>query len=148
MAVMEDAFCSYLLSKSAITALIGVGSAARLWCAQLPQAYDVSQGPAAVYELISGDDMHTLSDRSGNVEARVQMSTYASTHKAALELARTIKNCGVTTLKGVSSGVDFRSVRVEQGIRSYANEQPTDGSDSWRYLAEFDFVISYLEGDA
>jgi hypothetical protein len=145
---MEEAFCTYLLSKSAITALIGVGSAARLWCAQLPQSYDVSQGPAAVYEIISGDDTHTLSDRSGFVEARVQIASYASTHKAAMELARTIKNCGITAFKGVSGGVDFRSVSVEQGIRAYGNEQPTDGSDSWRYLAEFEFKISYLEGDA
>lgn len=147
MAVMEEAFCTYLLSKSAITTLIGVGAAARLWPSQLPQHYDVEQGSAVVFEIISGDDTHTLSDRSGNVEARVQIATYAKYHKDAMALARSIKNCGITTLKGVSSGVDFRSVRVEQGIRSYANEQPTDGTDSWRYLAEFDFVISYLEGD-
>jgi hypothetical protein len=148
MAVMEEAFCTYLLTKTAITSLIGTGDTARLWCAHLPQYYDVSQGAAAVYELLGGSDTHTLSDRSGLVEARIQIATYASTQKAAMALARAIKNCGITALKGVSSGVDFRSVRAEQGIRSYANEQPTDGTDSWRYLAEFDFVISYLEGDA
>ena len=148
MAVMEEAFCTYLLTKTAITSLIGTGDAARLWCAQLPQSYDVSQGAAAVYELLGGSDTHTLSDRSGLVEARIQIATYASTHKAAIELARAIKNCGITAQKGVYAGVDFRSVRVEQGVRAYANEQPTDGTDSWRYLAEFDFVISYLEGTA
>ena len=148
MAVMEEAFCTYLLAKTAITDLIGAGSSARLWCAQLPQSYDVSQGVGAVYEMTGGNDTHTLSDRSGLVEARIQIATYASTHKAAIELARAIKNCGITAQKGVYAGVDFRSVRVEQGVRAYANEQPTDGTDSWRYLAEFDFVISYLEGTA
>lgn len=148
MASMEEAFCSYLLSKSAITAIIGAGSAARLWCAQLPQDYNVDQGAAAVYEIISGDDIHTLSDRSGFVEARVQIATYSKFHADAIGLARTIKNCGITALKGVSGGVDFRGVSVEQGIRTYGNEQPTDGTDSWRYLAEFEFKISYLEGDA
>jgi hypothetical protein len=147
MAVMEEAFCTYLLSKSAITALIGSGSAARLWVSQLPQSYDVSQGAAAVYEIIFGEDIHTLSDRCGLVETRLQMCCYAATHKAAVGLAREIKNCGITTLKGLSSSVDFRGVSVEQGIRSYANEQPTDGTDSWRHLAEFEFKISYLEGN-
>lgn len=148
MAIMEEAFCTYLLSKSAITALIGSGSSARLWASQLPQGYDVSQGSAAVYEIIFGDDTHTLSDRSGFVETRMQLACYAATHKAAIELARTIKNCGITTQKGVYSGVDFRGIAVEQGIRAYGNEQPTDGTDSWRYLAEFELKISYLEGDA
>lgn len=145
---MEEAFCTYLLTKSDITALIGSGSSARLWADHLPQAYSVSQGAAAIYEIIFGEDVHTLSDRSGFVETRVQMACYAATFKAAMELARAIKNCGITTLKGVSSGVDFRGVSVEQGIRCYGNEQPTDGTDSWRYLAEFEFKISYLEGTA
>lgn len=145
---MEEAFCTYLLTKTAITSLIGSGSAARLWAAILPQSYDVSQGPAAVYEIISSDDTHTLSDRSGFVETRLQMCCYAATHAAAAGLARAIKNCGVTTLKGVSSSVDFRSVSVEQGLNIYGNEQPTDGTDSWRYLAEFEFKICYLEGTA
>jgi hypothetical protein len=148
MAVMEEAFCSYLLSKSTITALIGTGDSARLWCNQLPQGYDVSQGPGAVYEIIFGDDTHTLSDRSGFVESRMQMACYASTHKDAIGLARAIKNCGITTQKGVYAGVDFRGIAVEQGIRAYGNESPTDGTDSWRYLAEFEFKISYLDGDA
>ena len=148
MAIMEDAFCTYLLSKSAITTLIGSGSAARLWCSQLPQDYNVLQGPGAVYEIIFGDDTHTLSDRSGFVEARMQIACYASDHKSAIGLARTIKNCGITNQKGVYAGVDFRGIAVEQGIRAYGNEQPTDGTDSWRYLAEFEFKISYLEGDA
>ena len=145
MAIMEEAFCTYLLTKAAITAIIGTGSAARLWPAELPQSYSVSQGSAAVYEIISTDEQHTLSDRSGFVQSRVQIATYAATHKAAMTLAREIKNCGITTLKGLSSSVDFRSVQVESGIRCYA-EQPTDGTDSRRYIAEFDFMISYLEG--
>jgi hypothetical protein len=64
-----------------------------------------------------------------------------------MELARAIKNCGVTQLKGVSgdTNTNFRSVEVESGIRCY-NEQPADGTDSFRYIAEFDFAISYLEG--
>ena len=125
--------------------MIGVGATARLYPVNLPQGYVTTQGSAAVYEIISTVDEHTLSDRSGLVQSRVQVSTYAATHNAAITLAREIKNCGVTTLKGVSSSVDFRGISVESGIRCY-NEQPNDGTDSWRFIAEFDFIISYLEG--
>ena len=148
MAVMEEALCTYLLSKTAVTSLIGTGSAARLTADHLPQAYNVSQGSAAVYEIMDGDDVHTLSDRAGFVETIVQFASYAETYKAAMALARAIKNCGITAQKGVYAGVDFRSVEINQGVRCYGNETPTDGSDSWRYLAEFEFKICYLEGDA
>jgi hypothetical protein len=148
MAVMEEAFCTYLLSKSVITSLIGSGDSARLWCDQLPQDYSVSDGVGAVYEIIFGDDAHTLSDRSGFVESRMQIACYGSTRKSVNELARAIKNCGITTQKGVYAGVDFRGIAVEQGIRTYGNEAPTDGTDSWRFLTEFEFKIFYLEGTA
>ena len=144
MAAMENAFCSYLLTKTAITNLIGTGNAARLWPLELPEGYSVTEGAAATYELISGDDFHTLSDRSGSVETRVQIAAYAETPDAAMALARAIKNCGITGLKGVSGGVDFRSVRIETGIQCNP-EKPTDGSDSSRFVAEFDFKVSYLE---
>ncbi len=142
---MEGDFCSYLLNKTVITNIIGTGNDASLWPVSLPETYSIKDGPAAVYEIISSVDTHTLSDRSGFVKSRLQFSTYATTHKATMELARAIKNCGATQLKGVSGSTNFRSVEVESGIRCY-NEQPADGTDSWRYIAEFDFAISYLEG--
>lgn len=145
---MESDFCEYLLTKPVITNIIGTGSDARLWPINLPETHSVRNGgAAAVYEIISSVDTHTLSDRSGFVKSRIQIATYATTHTATMELARAIKNCGVTQLKGVSgsTSTNFRSVEVESGIRCF-NEQPNDGTDSWRYVAEFDFMISYLEG--
>lgn len=144
MAAMEDALCSYFLGKSAITTLIGSGAAARLWAIVLPQDYTVTDGAAATYEIISTNEEHTLSDRSGFVQSRVQISSFAKSHTQAMTLARAIKNCGVAALKGVSGQVDFRGVSIDDGIRCYA-EPPTDGSTEWRYIAEFDLIISYLE---
>lgn len=145
MAVMEEALCSYILTKSAVTNLIGTGDDARLYPYALPQSCNLASGPAATYEIITAEDFQTLADRAGIVQSRVRMTTFAQTHTAAMALARAIKNSGIATLKGVSGGVDFRGVVIEEGIRCYG-EQPTDGGETWRYIADFDLMISYLEG--
>lgn len=146
MAVMEEALCEYLLTKSAVTDLLGSGDNARLWpIDSMPQNYDAAaSGTAATYEIISSDDIHTLSDRSGLVQSRVQIATYAATRKAANSAARAIKNCGVVALKGTSGGVDFRGVSVASGIETFA-ESPTDGGQEYRFICDFDLMISYVE---
>lgn len=145
MASMEQALCAYLMSKSAVTDLIGSGSSGRLDANVLPQSYTVTIGPGVTYEIISSDETMLLApDRSGFVQSRVQITCFASSHDTAMATARAIKNCGIATLKGVSGGVDFRGVQAD-GIRCYT-EAPSDGSSEWRYIAEFDLIISYHEG--
>lgn len=145
MAAMEEALCSYILSKAAVTALIGSGSAARLFALVLPQSCNLADGAAATYRIISGTEPGTLADRAGIVQSRVQITSFANTLSAAMALARAIKNSGIATLKGLSGGVDFRGSMIEEGINTY-DEPPTDGSETWRYIAEFDLLISYIEG--
>ena len=141
---MEEAFCEYLLTRSAVTTLIGSGSAARLWPDVIRQPYSVEQGPCATYQIISTNEEHYLLDRTGFVQSRMQITTTAKTRKAANETARAIKNCGLTALKGVNGGIDFRGISIEDGIRNYV-EPPQDGTQEYRYLAEFDLMVSYLE---
>lgn len=145
MASMEQALCAYLMGKSAVTALIGGGEGGRLYPNVLPQDYSVTDGPGVTYEIVSSNEEMLLApDRSGYVQSRVQISCFANKHADAMSTARAIKNSGIATLKGVSGGVDFRGV-LTGGIRCYS-ESPTDGSSEWRYIAEFDLIISYHEG--
>lgn len=145
MAAMEEALCAYLLTKTAITDLIGTGNAARLWPQALDEDYKDADGPAAVYELLDSQDDHLLSDRSGIVQTRVLFACYSNEFKKSTALARAIKNSGVATLKGTSGGVDFRGVRIVSGLRTY-DENPTDGSKRHRYLSEVELEVFYLEG--
>lgn len=144
MAAMEEAMCAYLLTKSSVTDIIGTGDAARLWPMVLPQGYSVSQGPAATYEILPSEETHTISDRSGLVNSRVQITAFAATYASANALARAIKNCGIVALKGVFSGVNFRGISIIRGLANF-EEIPTDGSQEHRYLTDFDFSISYWE---
>jgi hypothetical protein len=145
MASMEESLCSFMLSRSVVTSLIGTGANARLYAINLPQSCNLAGGPAATYEIISSTETQTLLARAGIVQSRVRITAYAATHSAATALARAIKNSGITELKGVVSGTDFRGVVIEEGL-SCDSEQPTDGGEAWRYVAEFDLMISYLEG--
>jgi len=145
MPVMEEALCGYILTRSAVTSLIGSGDSARLFPIALDQDVDLVNGPAATYEIVTSEDVQTLADRAGIVQSRVRITAFANTHSGATSLARAIKNSGVVTLKGVIAGVDFRGVVIQEGINCYA-EQPTDGVKTWRYIADFDLMISYLEG--
>lgn len=145
MAAMEEALCSYILSKAAVTALIGSGDAARLYPHALPQDCNLASGAAAIYRIISSSETGLLTDRAGIVQSRVQITSFANTFSAAIALARAIKNCGIATLKGLDGGVNFRGVMIEEGINTY-DEPPTDGGETWRYIAEFDLRVSYIEG--
>lgn len=143
-ASMEEALCDFIITRPGVSTVFGSGSSARLYPNCLPQGYRVAQGAAAHYEIISSDEQHTLSDRTGFVQSRVQFVCYARTLKAAIFAARTIRSCGITRLKGLHRLVDFRGIEIESGIRT-DHEAPTDGSGEWRYLAEFDVMVSYLE---
>lgn len=138
---VEKAIRDYVLANSAVAALIG----ARLTPEVVDQAWSTTDGPAVTYEVISTDDDHTLSDRAGLCHSRFQFVCYADSRMTANATARAIKNSGIAAIKGTYSGVNIRGVSVESGIRTDI-EKPDDGKASFRYLAEFDLMVSYIEG--
>lgn len=142
---VEKAIRDYLLTKSSVTALFGSGTSARIRPSVVDQDWLPSQGPYCVYEIIDSVDEHTLADRVGFVSSRFKFTCYASTPKAANAAARAIKNCGIVAIKGTYSSVSIRGVQVESGLRTDV-EKPDDGTASYRYLAEFDLMVHYLEG--
>lgn len=143
MASVEAAIRNYLLTKSAVTDLVGT-TGDRLRPLVVEQTWQPTQGPFVTYEIISSDEVSTLSDRSGFVSSRIRFTAYASTPLTANATVRAIKNCGIAAIKGVYSSVDIRGVVIESGIRTDV-EKPDDGTAGYRYLAEFDLMVSYLE---
>jgi hypothetical protein len=145
MAAVEEAIRTYLLTKTAVTDLLGSGASARFWPDVLAPGYRAdNDGAATTYEIISSDEEGQLSGRSGFVSSRIQIVCYASTRRAANALARAIKNCGVDQLKGTTSSVDIRGVQVESGIRTSV-DAPTDSTQEFRYMTDFDLMVHYLE---
>lgn len=145
MASIESAIRNYLLTKSAVTDLLGTGDSARIRPSVVDQDWRPSQGPFVTYEQISSDEEHTLTDRVGFVQTRFQFTAYASSAVSANATARAIKNCGIATIKGTYSSVSIRGTVIESGLRTSV-EKLNDGSANYIHLAEFDLMVSYLEG--
>lgn len=137
---VEKAIRDYLLTKAAVTDLVGT----RIKPDVVDQDWLPSQGPFVVYEIIDTVDEHTLSDRCGFTSSRFKFTCYAGSRMTANATARAIKNCGVVAIKGTYSGVQIRGVQVESGLRTDV-DKPDDGKASYRYLAEFDLMVHYLE---
>lgn len=137
MADVAIALRGYLLSKSAVTQLIGQ----RIYTDQLEQGATM---PAVVMNKLFTVHDHALSDKAGLAHARIQFECYATTRQVANSVADAMHTSGIMTFKGVTGSVDIRGARVEEGM-SYKTDPPTDGSDESRYVSVVDLTIDYTE---
>ena len=136
MAEVRVALRSYLLTKTAITDIVGQ----RIYAQQLPQSATI---PAVTMTTISESYDHDLAGLAGLVQTRIQFECFATTELVALQLADAIIWCGVDTLKGLSGGINFRSVMVEDGRRCYSDAD-NDAGDEQRRVVNFDLMVTYL----
>ena len=139
MANILSAVRTYVLSKSAVTDIIGQ----RMYFDRLRQNATL---PAATISKISDRHDHAISDRSGLVWSRLQIVCFAATRLACDNLAEAIYQCGIVGHKGPTSTdvANIRGVMVEDGQRSYTLDA-RDGSDDHVCVTEFDLMVSYLE---
>lgn len=135
MADVRIATRAYLLTKTAVTDIVGQ----RIYAQQLPQGATI---PAVTMTTISESYDHDLAGLAGIVQTRIQFECFATTEIASLALADAIIWCGIDTLKGVSTGINFRSVMVEDGRRTYSDSD-TDAGDEQRRVTNFDLMVTY-----
>jgi len=151
MAAIEEALPQWLLDVAAVNSLI----ADRMF----PEVLDQPGGgyatmPAVTFEVISTDETNKLAGRSGLCKSRFQFVAYGNTRKQANSVFRAIRNSGVDLLHGDVNGVDIRGVSIEEGFRTdreLIGEGEQDAAtqsstaQQYRYLTEFDLMVSYLE---
>ena len=138
MAKPEIAVRTFLLSQSSVTDIVGD----RIFPMTLPQNETRS---SIVYRRISTNHEETIDGSVGGMaDARVQMDCYADSWNAASDLAEVLRLSGILDIHGVTNGVDFRGVRLASGLRM-EDDQPTDGTESWRFWASQDYQFFYLE---
>jgi hypothetical protein len=137
VADVVSAVRSYILAQSSVTDVISQ----RMYLDVLRQNATL---PAATISKTSESHVHTLSDRSGLVQTRLQIECYSENRLTTNALAEAIYKCGIVALKGTQSGVDIRGVMVEDGQRNYIIED-SKGGDDHRYVTQFDLMVSYRE---
>lgn len=127
----------YLLGRSAITTLIGQ----RMYQGRLPQNATL---PAVAMWINSEQYTHALSSLAGPVDVRVQVECYDNTGEGARAVADSIIWSGIDAIKGTYTGVNIRSVMVEDGRREFEDDD-TSGGDEQRHVCTFDLMVNFLK---
>lgn len=127
----------YLLTKTVVTDLVSQ----RIYRKRLPQNATL---PAATLRIISESYDHALDGLGGIVQTRIQIECYAASGEASCSLADAIIWCGIDQIKGTYTGVNIRSVMVEDGRREFEDED-VSGGDSQRHVTSFDLMVTFLK---
>lgn len=137
MADVSEAVRLFMLSKSAITDLIG----SRIYADNVPQNATL---PAVAFSKIATRHDYTLSNFAGMAHCRLQFDCYATTRAVANEIAELLRTSGIVGTKGMTFGCNIRGARVESGQRNEIDYSRED-SDDHRYVTSLDFEIDYKE---
>lgn len=137
MARVGSSLRSYMLSKSAITSLIGQ----RMYPNELKQNANL---PAVVYRVTNTEREHHISDASKLAHARVELYIFGATIDSAEAVADAIRTCGMTSYRGTTGSIFFNGIEITTGD-SWIDDPPTDGNQSPRSIVNFDLMVHYTE---
>ena len=119
---------AHLLTKSAITAIIGSGNAARLYPVV---ATANAAAPYIVYFKVSSVRLYQSDGRAGTERARIQISSYAATYAAAKDLAGKI----------ITAMDDFMGGSIEQTNAFIQNENDLFDLETKLYHVPVDYFV-------
>lgn len=142
MADISSALKVYLKTKSAITDLVGSGTAARIF-KRVPRQKTTL--PFIVITLFEGISSEHLGGISGLAKARVQVDCYAATSAGSYALAELVR---LAPLQGQGNltmdSVNVRDVSSPSGY-SDGDDPPYEGSSENLFYHSRDYFISYQE---
>lgn len=131
MADFSDELLTYWKTVSAITALVGTTTNARIWPDEFKQGGAL---PAIVYDEAGGEDITQLGSKTGAGLCRsvVHIYAYGATRAAANELAEIVR---IGTQNGARG--NFGSTYVNEVVfsshRDWGTDSPQDSSSTPRY---------------
>lgn len=131
----------YLKNVSAVTTLVGSGTAARIY------EEDAKQGqalPYLVFFITPGDSYENLVSIDGIATHRVTVMAYAATRAAAFSLQEAVRLAPLQHFRG-TLGNRFVNSISSTGSEDYGRDEPTRGSNQRRYWCARDYVITHAE---
>ena len=120
MATIEAAIAARMLAVAELTALIGSGTAARLYPLVVPQ--DV-QMPAVAYQKISSPKENSHGGFSHLAGSRFQFTCEASTYDSAKAVAAAVRHCW-NGYSGIYAPNTLESIRIDGALVQ-------DDRDTW-----------------
>ena len=143
MASISSELKTYLKTKSAVTDLIGAGTAARIYPHTAKQGVAL---PYIVYEIFQGESYEHLGGISGLAENRIQIDCFAATSEGAYALAEAVRLAPVQMFRG-TMGSTAVTVSSDDGYES-GYEPPEKGGTQKLYFVSRDYFITYAEATA
>ena len=139
MADITAKLTTYLKSRSAITALIGSSTGARVFAERPKQA---TARPYLVLSQTGGNTITTLNTASGIANASFDLISVADTRAGADALSTAVQ--GELSADNKTMGATFVTEVVTNLHRDAGDDLPQDGSDSPRYWARSNYTIWFL----
>jgi hypothetical protein len=137
MATIDQDLVDLLEASAGVTAIVGSGSAARIYPLLVPQGFE--NYPAITYQVISENREPELTQQNGLFQARVQLNCWARTYAGARALKEAVRNC----IDG-SSSTFTSGAFLENGIDSV---EESEGSRPGRLFAKRLDVLVWVKED-
>lgn len=99
--------------------------------------------PAIAYSVILGDDAPALSGVSNTSRIIVQIDCYAERMATASVLAKLLRS-ELRTWRGITDEIFINECSLSSGPR-HGYDNPSPGSDEYRYIVSQDFQIFFKE---
>ena len=135
MATTGSSIRTYLLTKSAITDLIGT----RLRPSSLAQSDSL---PAMTYQELWTNHTYKLSGAAGIEECLLELVCFATTRTATDSLADIVRQ-QLQGYRGTAGSVQVISSQLDDSGHGF--DPPADDSDNGKYRASLRFMISVTE---
>ena len=136
---IDGAVLGRLKAVSAITAIVGSGSSARIYAESLPQ-HPVLE--AITFTQISAERVHAFGSDPGLVRARFQLDAWAKTWEKSRDLADAIRGNGAGNAFSRFRGTQDTTV-VDDILLD--NEIPTFEAEPDSYRTTPDYLLWYQE---
>lgn len=148
---IEASIRAKLLNQSAVTAIVGSGSNARIRPYKLWQKDELKDGPAIIIKVNREDDQNDIECEGGTVIADVSVICIAEERADSRALMRAVKYNGTTPGTGLAHGnwnEAASPLEIESCCFVYAEFDFTfysDDSDEGYYWADCHYTVIYTE---
>jgi hypothetical protein len=141
MADIAEELKTYLKSISAVTDLVGAGTAARIYTHRAKQGVTL---PYIVFQVYEGQSYEHLTGITGVAMNRVEVNCYAATSSAAYTLAEAVRLAPLQMFRGMMNSTFVHNVTSDGGYeRDF--DPPDRGGNQRRYFVSRDYLITYEE---
>lgn len=137
-----DEFVTWVKTVSALTSLIGSGTAARIYPDQLK--YGITS-QAIVYEETGGDDVNYLGGLGGLCRTVIHTWCYGTTRTLANALDQALFVALCSTSTNITMGSTVATDRSRSNHRETGTDRKDDGSNDYRYWTHSVFDIWHAQ---